>query len=112
MESIMTVVAGTLITIGTYLVLARSLLHVILGTVVFSHGVNLMLLTMAGLKQGAPPLLGGEVGAYTDPLPQALLLTAIVISFALTSYFLVLAYRTFTELGTDDLKQLRGSEDE
>lgn len=112
METLMTIVAGILITIGTYLVLTKSLLRIILGTAIFAHGVHLMLLTMAGLKTGAPPLLGEEVGTYTDPLPQALILTAIVISFALTAFFLVLAYRAYKELGTDDMDQLRGHEDE
>jgi multicomponent Na+:H+ antiporter subunit C len=69
-----------------------------------------MILTMGGLKQGAAPLLGQEAASYTDPLPQALILTAIVISFGVTSFFLVLAYRAYQELKTDDMDKLRGNE--
>lgn len=105
MESFMSLVIGILFAIGTYLIMTRSLLRVILGTALLTHGAHLLLLTMAGLKTGAPPLLGEEAAAYTDPLPQALILTSIVISFGVTSFFLVLAYRTYKELGTDDLQE-------
>jgi multicomponent Na+:H+ antiporter subunit C len=67
---------------------------------------------MAVLKQGAPPLLGEQAASYADPLPQALILTAIVISFGVTAFMLVLAYRTYKEHKTDDLDKLRGTADE
>jgi multicomponent Na+:H+ antiporter subunit C len=54
-----------------------------------------------------PILLDGYEGTYTDPLPQALILTAIVISFAVTAFMLALVYRTYQSLGTDDLDRLR-----
>lgn len=112
MEVVMTIVAGILISIGTYLVLSKTLLRIILGVSLFSHGTHLMILTMGGLKRGVAPLLGEEAVSYTDPLPQALILTAIVISFALTAFFLVLAYRTYMEMGTDNLEELKGEEHE
>ncbi|MDQ0339582.1 multicomponent Na+:H+ antiporter subunit C [Caldalkalibacillus uzonensis] len=112
MEILMSIVVGVLFTVGTYLVLTKSLLRIILGTAVLSHGVHLLLLTMAGLKTGAPPLLGEQAGSYTDPLPQALILTAIVISFGVTAFFFVLAYRSYQQLGTDDMEKLRGNDDE
>lgn len=112
MEMLMSVAIGILFTIGTYLILSRSLLRIILGTSLISHGVHLLLLTMSRLKMGAAPLLGENAGTYTDPLPQALILTSIVISFGVTSFFFVLAYRAYQELGTDDMEQLRGQEDE
>jgi multicomponent Na+:H+ antiporter subunit C len=65
---------------------------------------------MGGLKRGAAPILGGNEESYTDPLPQALILTAIVISFGVTAFFLVLAYRSYQELGTDNVEEMRGSE--
>ncbi len=112
MEILMSVVIGILFMIGTYLVLTKSLLRVILGTAILGHGAHLLLLTMAGLKRGMPPLLGANAEAYADPLPQALILTAIVISFGVTSFFLVLAYRAYNELNTDNLDELRGNDNE
>lgn len=112
MEVLISIVVGLLFSIGTYLILSKSLLRIILGTALLSHAAHLQLLTMAGLKRGAPPLLGEAANSYTDPLPQALILTAIVISFGVTALFFVLAYRTYKELGTDNMEQLRGVDDE
>lgn len=84
----------------------------ILGTLLISHGVHLLLMTMAQLQRGAPPLLHIDTEHFTDPLPQALVLTAIVISFGVTSFLLVLAYRMYQAYQTDDLEKLRGSADE
>ncbi len=103
---------GILFAVGTFLLLSKSLLRIILGTSIIGHGVHLLLITMGGLKKGSPPLLSLESFSYTDSLPQALILTAIVINFAVTAFLLVLAYRTYRELGTDDTDQLRGLNDE
>lgn len=108
----MSIIVGILFTVGTYLILSKTLLRIILGTSIIGHGVNLLLLTMGGLKKGGPPLLGFKETIFTDPLPQALLLTAIVINFATTALFLVLAYRTYKVVGSDKVDQLRGCEDE
>jgi multicomponent Na+:H+ antiporter subunit C len=112
METWMSIVVGILFAIGTYLILSKNILRIILGTSILGHGVNLLLLTMGGLKKGGPPLLGLKETTFVDPLPQALLLTAIVINFATTALFLVLSYRTNKVLGTDDVEQLRGSGNE
>ncbi|WP_072328094.1 MULTISPECIES: Na(+)/H(+) antiporter subunit C [unclassified Paenibacillus] len=112
MELYMSISIGVLFTVGVYLILSRSLLRIILGTSLLTHGVHLLLLTMSRLKTGAPPLLGEQAQAYVDPLPQALILTSIVISFGVTSFFFVLAYKAYQRLGTDDMEQLRGREDE
>lgn len=105
----MSIVVGILFTIATYLVLSKSLLRIIVGTGILSHAAHLLILTMGGLKQGAVPILSENAKSYVDPLPQALILTAIVISFGVTSFFLVLAYRSYQELGTDNMDQLRGN---
>ena len=110
MEILMSIVVGILVTCAVYLILSKSLLRVIMGTVLLSHGVHLLLLTMSGLKTGAAPILLDGVTSYTDPLPQALVLTAIVISFGVTAFFLVLAYRAYQELGTDNMEEMRGTE--
>lgn len=108
MEIIMIFVIGILLMCATYLMLSKSLLRIIVGTGLLSHGAHLLILTMGGLKKGAAPLLGENAEAYTDPIPQALILTAIVISFGVTAFFLVLAYRAYQELGTDNMEKLRG----
>lgn len=109
MEILMAVIIGVLFMSATYLMLSKNLIRIIVGTGLLSHGAHLLLLTMGGLKRGAPPLLGEQASTYTDPLPQALILTAIVISFGVTSFFLVLAYRSYEELGTTNMDQLRGT---
>lgn len=112
METLIIVLAGVLVTVATYLILSRNLIRVILGTAILSHAAHLLLMTMGGLKIGSAPLLGEEAATYTDALPQALILTAIVISFAVTAIFLVIAYRAYQEIGTDNLSDMRGFEDE
>lgn len=112
MEIVIAIVVGVLFSAAVYLMLSKNLIRIILGTVLLSHGVHMLLLSMGGLKTGAPPLLGQGAETYVDPLPQALILTAIVISFGVTAFFLVLAYRSYKVLGTDDMDKLRGTEDE
>jgi multicomponent Na+:H+ antiporter subunit C len=109
MEIVMAIVIGILFMTATYLMLSKSLLRIIIGTGLLSHGAHLLILTMGGLKRGSAPLLGEHAASYVDPLPQALILTAIVISFGVTSFFLVLAYRAYQELGTDNTDRLRGT---
>lgn len=90
MELLMAIVIGILFMCATYLMLSKSILRIIVGTGLLSHGAHLLILTMGGLKSGAVPLLSDEVTSFVDPLPQALILTAIVISFGVTSFLLVL----------------------
>jgi multicomponent Na+:H+ antiporter subunit C len=108
----MSVLAGILFTTGIYMLLQKQLLRIIIGTALLSHGAHLLILTMGKLKRGAPPILEEGITTYTDPLPQALILTSIVISFGVTSFLLVLAYRTYRTSGTDNMEKLRGSDDE
>jgi len=108
----MSLVVGVMFTVGTYMILTKSILRVVLGLTILSNGAHLLLLTMAGLNRGAPPLLGEGAALYTDPVPQALILTSIVISFGVTALLLVLSYRTYKEHKTDDLDELRGTSDE
>ncbi|BAQ08981.1 monovalent cation/H+ antiporter subunit c [Bacillus sp. OxB-1] len=112
METLITILVGVLVTVAVYLLLSKNLIRVILGTALLSHAVHLLLITMGGLKKGSVPLLGENADSYTDALPQALILTAIVISFAVTAFLLVLAYRTYKETGFDELDALRGFKDE
>jgi multicomponent K+:H+ antiporter subunit C len=101
MELTLSLAIGVLIASGVYLVLRPRTFQVIIGLSIISYGVNLFILAMGRLRVGAPPIIEhGTVNPadYADPVPQALVLTAIVISFAMTALFLVvlLAARGFS----------------
>jgi multicomponent K+:H+ antiporter subunit C len=74
---------------------------VIIGLVFLSYAVNLFLFTMGRLTIDRPPIITKDIAGYADPLPQALVLTAIVISFGMTALIVVLALRGFLETGSD-----------
>lgn len=112
METIIILLVGVLVSVATYLLLSKNVIRVVLGTALLSHAVHLLLLTMGGLKRGGVPILGDQPETYTDALPQALILTAIVISFAVTAFFLVLVFRTYQQTNTDNLHELKGADDE
>ncbi|TKG60032.1 Na(+)/H(+) antiporter subunit C [Prauserella endophytica] len=100
----MAVVLAGLYTVGFYLLMQRSLMRVILGIVILGHGANLFL-QVAGGPPGEPVFAGSAlIEAMVDPLPQALALTAIVITFALTTFLLALAYRSWALLGHDEVQ--------
>jgi multicomponent Na+:H+ antiporter subunit C len=92
------VLAGT----GTYLVMHRTLTRIILGLGLLGNAINLLILS-SGDGPGVTPIIGQE-GDFTDPVPQALVLTAIVIGFAVTSFLLAMAYRAWTIDGTDEVE--------
>jgi multicomponent Na+:H+ antiporter subunit C len=96
---------GALIAAGTVLLLSRPLTRIVLGTVVIGNGVNLLLLSTSGAAARAP-LLYRVSGPQriTDPLPQAFVLTAIVITLALTAFLSAMAYRAWQLSGTDDVQ--------
>ncbi|WP_059102696.1 Na(+)/H(+) antiporter subunit C [Shouchella shacheensis] len=112
MEILLFIAVGALFAVGTYMLLTRSILKVIVGILFLSHGAHLLILSMSGLNADSPPLEHMGDGNFSDPLPQALILTAIVISFGLTAFLVVIGYRTYKEHQTDDLEKLRGSADE
>ncbi|WP_257346124.1 Na(+)/H(+) antiporter subunit C [Pseudalkalibacillus decolorationis] len=112
MEILMSILAGILFATGVYLLLQRQLLKIIFGTALLSHGAHLFILTMGKLNRGAPPILVEGIEDYVDPLPQALILTSIVISFGVTSFLLVLAYRAYKTNQTDNMEHLRGNDHE
>ena len=92
--------AAVLFAVGTYLVLQRKLSRIIIGLGLLTHGSNVLLIT-AG-NRGAPPIVGSTASrGFSDPLPQALALTSIVITFAVTALLLALAYRSW-QLTNDD----------
>jgi multicomponent Na+:H+ antiporter subunit C len=95
--------AASLFAIGTYLVLQRKLSRVIIGLALLSHGANLLLITSG--RRGDPPIIGrGSAARFADPLPQALALTAIVITFGVTTLLLALAYRSWVLTRDDEVQ--------
>ncbi|MFM8868368.1 MAG: Na(+)/H(+) antiporter subunit C [Ilumatobacteraceae bacterium] len=98
----MLVLVGVLFASGTYLLMERSLTRIALGVGILGNGVNL-LIEFAGSEPGEAPIIGRS-GELTDPLPQALVLTAIVIGFALMAFLLALAWRTWTMTDDDEVE--------
>jgi multicomponent K+:H+ antiporter subunit C len=101
MEALVAVVIGVLTACGVYLALRARTFPVVLGLTFLSYAVNLFLFAMGRLTVGAPPVVRADAAGYTDPVPQALVLTAIVISFAMTAFVILLALKARAELGTD-----------
>lgn len=101
MELIVASAIGILTAAGVYLVLRGRTFPVVIGLALLSYAVNVFLFAMGRLVINAPPILVKGVETYTDPLPQALVLTAIVISFGMTALLVVLALRTYLETGSD-----------
>lgn len=107
MELLLAVTAGVLYAAGVYLMLRRRLAQLIIGLGLLSNGTNLLIFVSGGLTRAHPPV--AAIGAkslsepYADPVPQALILTAIVIGFGLLAFALVLAHRVHAAVGTDDV---------
>jgi len=101
MEALVAVTIGVLVACGVYLLLRARTFPVVLGLTLLSYAVNLFLFAMGRLTTARPPVISPEAAGYADPLPQALVLTAIVIGFAMTAFLVVLALRALGELGTD-----------
>jgi len=99
MSLTLTFLIGVLFASGTYLVLQRTMTRIIIGVGVLANGVNFLILA-AGSRQGSAPIVGVE-GEPTDPVPQALILTAIVIGFAVTAFLAALAWRLHGIEGSD-----------
>ena len=99
MEALVSLVIGVLTACGVFLTLRARTFPVVLGLTFLSYAVNLFLFTMGRLTIGRPPVLQPDAAGYADPLPQALVLTAIVISFAMTAFVIMLAVLTLRPQG-------------
>jgi multicomponent Na+:H+ antiporter subunit C len=114
MNSMMAVLIGLLFSAGLFMMMRRSIVKVIIGVVLVSHSVNMLIFTAAGLRRAAPPIIPeGAMQAtavIVDPVPQALILTAIVIGFGVLAFSVVLIHRTYATAGTDDLDKLNGTD--
>jgi multicomponent Na+:H+ antiporter subunit C len=103
MTVLLAATAAVLFAIGTYLVLQRKLSRIIIGLALLTHGANILLITSG--RHGDPPIFGsGPERSFSDPIPQALVLTAIVITFAVTALLLALAYRSWLLTRDDEVE--------
>jgi multicomponent Na+:H+ antiporter subunit C len=109
MELPLAIGIGALAAAGLFLLLQRSVFKAVFGLLLISHAANLTILTMGRLRKGAAPIVvedtQGQV--FTDPLVQALILTAIVIGFGVAAFLLTLTVQTHKEIGSDDLDDMR-----
>lgn len=114
MENLLPIAIGILFGCGCYLVMRRNIVRVLLGIMLFSQAANLLIFTSAGLTRKAPPIIADGAllidPPYADPLPQALVLTAIVIGFAILVFAIALVQRTYCKTGSDDLDTYKNSE--
>ncbi|WP_405217907.1 Na(+)/H(+) antiporter subunit C [Agrococcus sp. Ld7] len=99
---VLAVAGGILIAAGIYLLLERSLMRILAGVMLASNGVNLLFLVSSG-PAGLAPIVGEDPELIADPLPQAMVLTAIVISLATSAFLLAMSYRSFQLEGHDEV---------
>lgn len=106
----MVLLVGILYSAGIFMMLRRSMVKLLLGLLLLGNGVNILIFLTGGLTKGKAPLIDENqktfVDTYADPVPQALILTAIVISFALTSFAIILLKKVYETTGSDDLDSL------
>ena len=114
MEVAVAVLTGLYFAVSIYLMLSRHIIRILPGTVTLSTGANLTIFAMGRITREVPPIIPS--GQYlpaegaANALPQALVLTAIVIAFSLFAFLLVLVMRSYQELGTDDTEAMRDAE--
>jgi multicomponent Na+:H+ antiporter subunit C len=114
METLLAILVGCYMCAAVYLMISKHIIRLILGVALLSNGVNLLIFTAGRLTPDVPAFvpLGATVpeGAIANSLPQALILTAIVIGFSFFAFLLVLTYRAYQDLGTDDSDQMNLAE--
>ena len=114
MEPLLALVVGGLVAAAVYSLLRRDLLRVDFGIILLGNAVNLLILTAGRVTRGAPPIvpngMDGPAGVFANPLPQALVLTAIVIGFGLAAFLLLLILRAQRTLGAVDVVQLKDTD--
>lgn len=114
MEIVLAFVIGGLYAAGIYMMMRRSIVKLIIGLALLGHAANLLIFTVSRLNRGQPAIVpaGAEapIGAFADPLPQALILTAIVIGFGTLAFAVVLIKRVYQTVGTDDLDSIKGTD--
>ena len=114
MEPVIALLVGLFLAAASYLMLSRALVRILLGIVVLGNAVNLLIFVAGRLTRASPPIVAagqsGLEGPFANPLPQALILTAIVIGFAMFAFLIVLAFRAYQEMDADDTDHMRLAE--
>jgi multicomponent Na+:H+ antiporter subunit C len=114
MEIILVVIIGVLYTSGLYMILRRSFVKVIIGFIFLGHAANLLIFTVGRITKGSPAFInidGTLANSAADPLPQALILTAIVIGFGVQAFAIVLFKRAYQTTGSDDLDEFNKTDE-
>jgi multicomponent Na+:H+ antiporter subunit C len=115
MELVLAITTGLLYGAGIYMILRRSLVKLIIGLILLGNGANLLIFLVGGIVKGKPPIIPSDsnviLDSYADPVPQALILTAIVISFGLQAFAIVLIKRAYQVVKTDDLDQMNATDE-
>lgn len=110
MEILLAILIGILYAAGIFLMLKRSLVRLIIGIILLGHGTNLFLLTISRVTKGMPAFINKneqlDISSYADPLPQALILTAIVIGFGIQAFTIILLKKIYQTTNTSDLDDL------
>ncbi len=114
METIMSFAVGALFATSIYMMLRRSIVKLVIGLILLSNSANLLIFTVSGMDRGLPPLVPAgmdlPLGGWADPLPQALILTAIVIGFGVLAFAVVLIHRAYEIIKEDDLDKMRSTD--
>jgi multicomponent Na+:H+ antiporter subunit C len=116
MEILLVIIIGLLYAAGIYMMLRRSLVKLIIGLILLGNGANLLIFLLGKIVKGKPPIIAssenmlGEI--YADPVPQALILTAIVISFGLQAFAIILIKRAYKVVKTDDLDEMNATDED
>ena len=114
MEPVFAALIGLFFTVSIYLMMSRRIVRIMIGVAILGNAVNLLIFTAGRLVPEVPPVIPLDAMVPSlptaNPLPQALILTAIVISFSFFTFLLVLAYRAYQELGTDAVDEMRLAE--
>jgi multicomponent Na+:H+ antiporter subunit C len=114
MEVLLAIVTGALYAGGIFMMLRRSLMKIIIGLILIGNAANLLIFLLARINKDAPPIIDAAdkmlTGSYADPVPQALILTAIVISFGLQSFAIVLIRKIYAVMGTEDMDTMTSTD--
>lgn len=114
MEALFALVVGIFFAAALYLMMSKHIIRILLGVVLLGNAVNMLIFTSGRLTPSIPPIVPGGLDILpantANPLPQALILTAIVISFSFFCFLLVLTWRAYQDLGTDNTDDMRVAE--